>query len=130
MQAILDGANEKHGIFLKQRVFFGDCDPIGIVFYPNIFSWFDRAFHMLLDPLGIGLMDAKAQFHRPLRSGDEIQISLQVLEWGSKSVTLAYEVKKEDLLCVNGVEVRGLFRQTGQGMIAGDIAPLKEALSL
>ena len=110
---------KKHRVLLKQRVFFGDCDPAGIVFYPNIFSWFDRAFHMLLDPLGghaavckrldalgMGVMDAKAQFRRPLRSGDEIQISLRVLEWGSKSVTLAYEVKKEDVFCVSGVEVR------------------------
>jgi len=69
---------KKHRVLLKQRVFFGDCDPAGIVFYPNIFSWFDRAFHMLLDPLGghaavckrldalgMGVMDAKAQFRRP-----------------------------------------------------------------
>ncbi len=66
-------------ILLKQRVFFGDCDPVGIVFYPNIFNWF--------------------------------------------------EVKREDALCVSGVEVRGLFRQTEQGMIASHIAPLKEALA-
>ena len=33
---------------LSVGVSFGDCDPAGIVFYPNFFRWFDRCFHHFL----------------------------------------------------------------------------------
>lgn len=32
---------------------FGDCDPAGIVFYPNAFRWMDAGFHTLLRPVGV-----------------------------------------------------------------------------
>ncbi len=34
------------------EVEWGDCDPAGIVFYPNFYAWFDASSHALLDALG------------------------------------------------------------------------------
>jgi 4-hydroxybenzoyl-CoA thioesterase len=129
-------------ISLPLQVSFGDCDPAGIVFYPRFYAWFDRAFHMLLarsgghaamckrlNAKGIGLIEAQARFLRPLQDGDQISIELHVKEWGSKTVTLEYEVKRGDHLCATGKEVRGLFKMTDTGMIAAIIDPLKEALT-
>lgn len=33
---------------LDTFISFGDCDPAGIVFYPNFFGLFDRTFHAWL----------------------------------------------------------------------------------
>lgn len=129
-------------IALPVQVSFGDCDPAGIVFYPHFYAWFDRCFHALLaqqgghaalckrlDAKGIGLIEAQARFLRPLMDGDRLTVELTVEKWGSKTVTLSYEVKRGDLLCATGTEVRGLFKVTEAGMIAALIEPLKEALA-
>lgn len=126
---------------LEQCVSFGDCDPAGIVFYPRFYAWFDRAFHTLLarsgghaalcsrlGAKGIGLIEASARFRRPLQDGDRIRIDFTVTEWGAKTMSLSYQVWKDDLLCATGTEVRGLFKETDTGMIAAPIDPLKEAL--
>ncbi len=118
----------------EYQVSFGDCDPAGIVFYPNNFSWFDRTFHNWLDEfgghdgicrrlnaVGIGLMDASARFQAPLRPGDRISILLSVTEWKSRSVSLHYEVLVGERIAIVGHEVRGLFTKEGSGIIAGDM---------
>ena len=116
------------------QVSFGDCDPAGILFYPNNFSWFDRAFHSWLDQfgghdgicrrlnaIGIGLMDAGARFQAPLYPGDQISVHLSITEWKSRSVSLRYEIRVKERIAVIGQEVRGLFRKEGSGIIAGDM---------
>jgi len=53
------------------RVSFGDCDPAGIAYYPNMFKWIDTTFHdwmrihgghatlcKRLEAIGIGLMES------------------------------------------------------------------------
>lgn len=123
---------------LALQVSFGDCDPAGIVFYPNFFAWFDRTFHdwlrgfgghaaicARLGARGIGLLDAAAQFRRPLQDGDQVEITVRVEEWRSKTVRLAYEVKSGGALVATGSEVRGLFLESDAGMIAGQVDPLR-----
>jgi hypothetical protein len=61
---------------------FGDCDPAGIVFYPNFFRWMDAASRHFFTAagvlpwreleardgiLGTPLVDASAHFERPRR---------------------------------------------------------------
>ena len=36
------------------EVKFGDCDPAGIVFYPNFYRWFDEAVHAAARACGWG----------------------------------------------------------------------------
>lgn len=123
------------------RVSFGDCDPAGIVFYPNILAWFDRAFHDWLwefgghetlcerhGALGIGLMDVSARFLRPMKNGDRLVIDLAVEEWREKAFRIAYEIRSGTRLTATGCETRGLFVQGETGMIAAPLDSLRELL--
>ncbi len=39
------------------EVGWGDCDPAGIVFYPNFYRWFDACSHALLTARGLSHRD-------------------------------------------------------------------------
>ena len=88
---------------LSHEVTFGDCDPAGIVLYPNMLRWMNAAFHKLLrkhgghaflcaqlDALGFGLVDASAQFQKPIRVGEQLCVRISQLEWSKRTLTLLY----------------------------------------
>lgn len=123
---------------LFRDVTFGDCDPAGIVFYPNIFRWMDAAFHGFLRDfgghaamcerlggLGIGLIDASARFRKPMHDGDQLEIHVSIAEWTSRSLSLDYEGKVDGTTTFTGREVRCLFSRSGTGIVAADISPLR-----
>lgn len=123
-------------------VTFGDCDPAGIVFYPNIFRWLDKSFHAWLrtmgghasiceklGSMGLGLIEAQSQFRRPLTDGDVLIVSVAVREWGSKTLSLTYEGRVDERLMFLAQETRGLFKRTGDAMVAAEIAPLRELMN-
>jgi 4-hydroxybenzoyl-CoA thioesterase len=123
---------------LSQPVTFGDCDPAGIVFYPNFFAWFDRTFHDWLrnfgghakicgemGSVGLGLMEVNAKFRAPLRDGDILDLHLNIEAWDRKALRLTYEGHVNGKTAVLGSEVRGLFKTTPAGMIAGEMQDLK-----
>ncbi len=76
-------------------VAWGDCDPAGIVFYPNYIRWFDEASRRLFaaaglpwdtlfrqyDIIGLPLVSATADFRGPSRHGDTLVIHSEVKEW-------------------------------------------------
>lgn len=121
---------------------FGDCDPAGIVFYPNYFRWFDATFHALLrsrgerhqafceryDLVGAGLMDAGATFRSPGRDGDDLVIAMWVDEWRDKAVRFTYRGTVGERLLVEGHELRGLFMRDGDRLTLSPMAPLKSYL--
>lgn len=123
---------------LTLDVNFGDCDPARIVFYPNAFRWMDASFHHLLrdygghaelcstlGALGLGLVDASAQFRRPMRDGDRLNVQVSVAEWTLRSVALAYKGTVGDVTTFAGREVRCLFTRTDAGIVAGDLSQLR-----
>jgi 4-hydroxybenzoyl-CoA thioesterase len=122
----------------SQSITFGDCDPAGIVFYPNYFAWFDRTFHdwlrkfgghaaicNALSALGLGLMDVNAKFKSPSRDGDTLDIQLSIEAWERKGLRLTYEGQIAGRTAVVGQEMRGLFKTTPTGMIAADMQELR-----
>ncbi|WP_226553925.1 acyl-CoA thioesterase [Celeribacter naphthalenivorans] len=126
---------------LTVDVTFGDCDPAGIVFYPNIFRWMDAAFQKFLRPIGghraveeefgsigLGLADAQAQFRSTIREGDLLDVFLSVEKWSGRSVTLRYEGRVGERLAFESREVRCLFIRTESGIVAGDIGALRSKL--
>ena len=129
---------------LNIAVTFGDCDPAGIVFYPNFFRWFDRSFHDFLfvragghaglcrelGAAGLGLMDADARFRSPVRENQTLALEMRVAAWHGKAVRLEYAGYVSGRLAVTGHELRGLFVMRDGRMSAGDVAPLREALGL
>ena len=126
----------------RQQVSFGDCDPAGIVFYPNMFRWMDAAFHNYLRPfgghvqicqglgaIGIGAMRANASFRSPLRDGDVLDIEVSVGGCRNKSLEMTYKGLVGERLAFEGSESRALFVRSERGLSAGAIAPLLEILS-
>ena len=124
-------------------VTFGECDPAGIVFYPNIYGWFDRCFHdwlagfgghaavcARLGAVGLGLMQAEARFRRPMRPNDRIEVAMTLADWGRKALRLEYEVTLAGEVTATGTEVRGLFKPVAGGITAGEMADLRAALGV
>lgn len=122
-------------------VTFGDCDPAGIVFYPNIFRWMDAAFHNWTRPLGghtaicqrlgavgLGLMDASAAFKAPIRDGDTLEVAIAAIDWSEKTMTLNYTGRVGDRLAFEGREVRGLFKLVERGIVAAELGELRDIL--
>ncbi len=123
-------------------VSFGDCDPAGIVYYPNHFRWFDATFHALLrqfavghaavcarlGSIGLGLMDCGGTFRSPANDGDLLVLDAQIVEWRDKSLRIAYEGRIGERLVVEGFELRGVFIREGGRLRAGPVAPLRAIL--
>lgn len=99
---------------------FGDCDPAGIVFYPNFFRWFDASTHALLLAAGqthdgmhrehgwvLGpLVDAGATFRAPARYNERIEIHSEIDRWSAKTFRIAHRARRGDTLLAEGWEVR------------------------
>tara|TARA_R110000787_G_scaffold36875_7_gene93979 strand:- start:677 stop:1075 length:399 start_codon:yes stop_codon:yes gene_type:complete len=128
-------------VTLTYRISFGDCDPAGIAFYPNSFRWMDSAFHLMLHPLGghaalckklgavgLGLVNASAQFRHPMRDGDLLELQATIAEWSRRSLTLVYEGQVGKTRTFTGSETRCLFTQTETGIVASDLAQLRALL--
>jgi 4-hydroxybenzoyl-CoA thioesterase len=126
---------------LTKNISFGDCDPAGIVFYPNMFRWMDAAFHDLLRPygghtaicaqfdaVGLGLAEASARFRQPMRDGDQLELRVEISEWSRRSLTLMYEGTVAGATTFSGREVRCLFVSAEKGIVAADLAPLRALL--
>ncbi len=100
---------------------FGDCDPAGIVFFPNFSRWMDAAslaFFMQcgLPPwrelvktrgiVGTPLLEINTKFIRPVTYGESIAIDTWVEEWRSKVFVQQHRVTRGDELICEGREVR------------------------
>ena len=120
---------------------FGDCDPAGIVFYPNFYRFIDRTFHDWLrqwgshnklaesvDSLALGLIDCGASFHHVVRDGDVLQVNLFITDWRRKTFKVEYEAYVNDVLCLTAYEVRGLFQIVEDKIKAGEVSPLKAVI--
>ena len=106
---------------LQRRVVnFADCDPARLVFYPRYFEWFDRGTEMLFrsvgldwetllgkgDWSGVPLLDAAANFKRPCRFGDTVEIESWVEQWRGKTFLVRHHIKNKGELAVEGRELR------------------------
>jgi 4-hydroxybenzoyl-CoA thioesterase len=83
---------------------WGDIDNAQVVYYPRFFDyfhmtferWFEEAlgvaYYELVGPQNIGLPTVKAEseFTAPLRYGDRVRIELEILDIGSRSITVQY----------------------------------------
>lgn len=89
------------------RVEFGDCDPAGIVWFPNFFRWIDAASrHFFIECgvprwedtartmgiIGTPLVDTHSQFIKTASYGDTLHLRVSVPEWRDKSFVQSYEV--------------------------------------
>jgi 4-hydroxybenzoyl-CoA thioesterase len=97
--------------FVQQRVIrFADCDPAGIVFYPQYFVMFNGLLEdWVSDGLGIGFrhliverriglptVHLEADFRAVSRMGDRVTLALSVHRLGTRSLTLNLHCDGED----------------------------------
>jgi 4-hydroxybenzoyl-CoA thioesterase len=102
------------------RIEWGQCDPAGIVFYPQFLVMFDASTGLLfartgLSPsemrtkfgiVGLPLVEQGARFLLPCRFDDEVAIESEVKEWGRTSFKVRHSLLNGGKLAVDGFEKR------------------------
>jgi len=105
---------------------FGDCDPAGIVFFPNFSRWMDAAslsFFMqcgvppwreLVKTRGIvgtPLLEINTKFMKAVTYGETITVTTHVEEWREKVFVQVHSVMRGDELVCVGREVRAFVKR-------------------
>jgi 4-hydroxybenzoyl-CoA thioesterase len=100
---------------------FGDCDPAGIVFFPNFSRWMDESslgffracgvppWRELLQTRGIvgtPLLEIHTRFHKSATYGQTIEVHTSVDEWGRKTFRHRHRILRGDDLLCEGSETR------------------------
>jgi 4-hydroxybenzoyl-CoA thioesterase len=103
------------------RIEWGDCDPAGIVFYPNYFAMFDHSTVLLIEEalgmrklklyehygfVGYPSVAARARFHLPTRYGDDVVIETAISNVGRSSFSLEHRLTLDGALAVEGFGTR------------------------
>ena len=102
------------------RIEWGQCDPAGIVFYPQYLAIFDAATGHLFARTGLQaaemrrsygiagmpLVEQGAKFLRPCRFDDEIVVESEVGQWGRASFVVKHRIFNAGQLAVEGFEKR------------------------
>jgi 4-hydroxybenzoyl-CoA thioesterase len=107
--------------FYDVPVHFGDCDPAGIVFFPNFSRWMDAAslnfflscgvppWRELLRTRGIvgtPLLEIHTRFVSPASYGETLHIATCVEEWRAKVFIQKHTITRGDTLICEGRETR------------------------
>jgi 4-hydroxybenzoyl-CoA thioesterase len=105
----------------RVEVHFGDCDPAGIVFFPNFSRWMDEAslaffraqgvppWRELLKTRGIvgtPLLEIHTRFHQPATYGETIEVHTSIEAWAAKTFCHRHVIKRGDTILCEGTEVR------------------------
>jgi len=105
---------------------FGDCDPAGIVFYPNFLRWMDAAsLHYFaaagVPPwhrrnagdgiIGTPIVDVQVRFVAPATYGDRIAVESTIAEWRTRSFVMQHVIRRDGTVLVEGREVRVFARK-------------------
>jgi 4-hydroxybenzoyl-CoA thioesterase len=105
---------------------WGDCDPAGIVFFPNFFRWMDaaslhffraagvpswREYEAQTGILGTPVVDVSAKFLRPATYGDVLDVRTEIDEWRGKSFVMSHIIRRGDDVLVEGRTVRVFARR-------------------
>ena len=103
------------------EVQFGDCDPAGIVYYPNYFRFCDNATAALFSAAlgttkrnwldahgsaGIPMVDTGARFMAPSTFGDRLDIRSEITELGRSSFGVRHTISKAGTIVVEAEEKR------------------------
>jgi 4-hydroxybenzoyl-CoA thioesterase len=108
-------------IVYEVPVAFGDCDPAGIVFFPNFSRWMDasslnffvkcgvptwRELVKTTGIIGTPLLEINTRFTQPAVYGETLQIHTSVEEWRDKVFIQKHVIKRGDDLICEGRETR------------------------
>ena len=103
------------------KVQFGDCDPAGIVFFPNFSKWMDAAsLHFFMECgvppwrelkkttaiVATPLLEIHTKFMLPATYGETLQVHTSVEEWRDKVFIQKHVVMRGDTVLCEGRETR------------------------
>lgn len=102
------------------RIEWGDCDPAGIIFFPNYFRIFDHSTTMLFEVVlgmtkfemfkrleftGWPLVRTQAKFIKPTRFGDDVTVASKII-FGRASFEVEHRLSLNGDLCAECSEKR------------------------
>ena len=108
-------------VVYEVQVTFGDCDPAGIVFFPNFSKWMDasslnffmkcgvppwRELVKTTGIIGTPLLEINTKFMQPATYGETLQIHTSIVEWRDKVVLQKHVVMRGDVVLCEGIETR------------------------
>lgn len=111
---------------------FGDCDPAGIVFFPNFSRWMDASSHFFfrscgLPPwnemaelpgsVGAPLLEIHTRFATSVTYGESIAVHTRVEAWRSKVFVQHHRVMRGDDLICEGRETRAFCVRDPDGRL-------------
>ena len=108
------------------NVQFGDCDPAGIVFFPNFQRWMDEAslafflqcgvppWRELVKTRGIvgtPLLEVTTRFIAAVTYAERLDVETWVEEWRDKVFIQRHRMRRGDTLICEGIETRAFVRR-------------------
>ncbi|MGH6977103.1 MAG: acyl-CoA thioesterase [Stellaceae bacterium] len=126
------------------RIEWAQCDPAGIVFYPQYFVIFDTSTAHLFGRTGLSasairakyrivgfpLVECSAKFLLPCHFDDAVTIESRIGEWGRTSFTVQHRVLKDGKVAVEGLEKRIWASRHANGGIKPEPVPAEVKASL
>jgi 4-hydroxybenzoyl-CoA thioesterase len=124
--------------FFDVQVQFGDCDPAGIVFFPNFLRWMDAAslhfFRMsgvpawsqITDPpgfVGTPLLEIHTRFIQSATYADNLQIHTCVDSWEPKVLVQQHRIMRGETLICEGRETRAFCARDETGRLRAIAIP-------
>ena len=122
----------------KIKVEWGDCDPYGIVFYPNFYKWMDSAqwnyFKSIKQPIskleelynikGLPLLHTEAKFLSACVREDILNIQTSLVNITNSTLKLQHIIKRKNKKVCAGSEIR-IWAEEKNGIIKSKAIPEK-----
>lgn len=108
---------------VQRRIEWFDTDASGQYHYTTAFRLVEAAENALLERLSLldetagrlPRVHVEADFRAPLGHRDLVDVSIEVAALGTTSITYAFEIRREGLLCAQGKVVGALMASASGG---------------
>ena len=93
---------------VRFRVRFFETDAMGIVHHASYITWFEEGRSAFTRALGypysrmekegvsLAVAEVNARYHRPARYDDEVLVTAELTQLGSRGMTFSYEVRRAE----------------------------------
>lgn len=128
--------NTKKIIIYKLKVEWGDCDPYGIVFYPNFYKWMDNSqwnyfkkinqsiskLEKLYNIKGLPLLHTEAKFLSACFREDLLNVETSLVKITNSTIKLQHIIKRKNEIVCTGAEIR-VWAEESEGKITTKAIP-------
>lgn len=105
---------------IEIEIDWADCDPAGIVFYPQFFRMMNLGTHKMFEhggiafhemtrkygTTGVPMLDVQSTFKSPARFGDKVRLETSVEEWRDKTFVVRHVMRLGERVVFEAREVR------------------------